>query len=235
MTVKTSLYVAGPMRGYERFNFDAFEEATTYLRSVGFTIVSPAEMDLDMGLDPDIANTDDEAGFDIADAMRRDFDTIVNEVRRHHPPPRMGDSPPALGPSGSSPRRAGSACSPTTRTATTTPASTRRRSGTATPASPTSSTASGSRAWPTPSRRSRRRGSSCSSAPNEPLAQEYKEVIGQSGTYRAFAERNESFNLEQQRALSAWQDTPMPGYHAGPRRAGNAHEGRDARAARSLP
>jgi hypothetical protein len=80
VTVKTSLYVAGPMRGYERFNFDAFEEATTYLRSVGFTIVSPAEMDLDMGLDPDIANTDDEAGFDIADAMRRDFDTIVNKV-----------------------------------------------------------------------------------------------------------------------------------------------------------
>lgn len=75
---QTHVYVAGPMRGYERFNFDAFERATEWLRDRGFKVTSPAEMDLELGLDPDIANTDAEADFDVADALRRDFAVILD-------------------------------------------------------------------------------------------------------------------------------------------------------------
>lgn len=71
------LYLAGPMRGYEKFNFPEFERATSYLRSLGYEVTSPAEMDLDMGLDPNIANTDEEANFDVEDALRRDFEVIL--------------------------------------------------------------------------------------------------------------------------------------------------------------
>jgi hypothetical protein len=41
------------MRGYPRYNFDAFEKACAYLRGTGHTIVSPHEHDLEMGFNPD--------------------------------------------------------------------------------------------------------------------------------------------------------------------------------------
>lgn len=46
-------YLSGPMTGYAKFNFPMFEEATRYLRNQGWEIVSPAEMDIEAGLDPD--------------------------------------------------------------------------------------------------------------------------------------------------------------------------------------
>jgi hypothetical protein len=73
--IALTLYVAGPMRGYRRFNFDAFEEASTRLRSHGYTIVSPAEMDLALGFDPD--GSLEEQGFDVHEALTRDFDAIA--------------------------------------------------------------------------------------------------------------------------------------------------------------
>lgn len=47
MTVKTedTLYVAGPMTGYPKFNYPAFDAAAKDLRQRGFKIVSPAELD----------------------------------------------------------------------------------------------------------------------------------------------------------------------------------------------
>ncbi len=39
------LYLAGPMSGIPQFNFPLFDEAAANLRSMGFTILSPAEMD----------------------------------------------------------------------------------------------------------------------------------------------------------------------------------------------
>lgn len=45
------LYLAGPMRGYPKFNFEAFQAEAARLREVGFEIVSPAEMDVQDGMD----------------------------------------------------------------------------------------------------------------------------------------------------------------------------------------
>lgn len=48
------LYIAGPMRGYPRFNFDRFAASARSLREAGYAVVSPAEMDLEDGdFDPD--------------------------------------------------------------------------------------------------------------------------------------------------------------------------------------
>lgn len=47
------VYLAGPMRGYLRFNFDAFAEARQALRDMGYEVLCPAENDLAVGFDPD--------------------------------------------------------------------------------------------------------------------------------------------------------------------------------------
>lgn len=44
------LYIAGPMRGYENWNYAAFDDAARRLRAGGFDVVSPAEHDREIGL-----------------------------------------------------------------------------------------------------------------------------------------------------------------------------------------
>jgi hypothetical protein len=39
------LYLAGPMSGYQQFNFPAFDAAAAKLREQGYEVVSPAELD----------------------------------------------------------------------------------------------------------------------------------------------------------------------------------------------
>lgn len=69
------LYVAGPMRGYEQYNFPAFHEAARQLREAGYEVVSPAEMDLALGFDPN--STAEFTDADYAAAMRRDIETLL--------------------------------------------------------------------------------------------------------------------------------------------------------------
>ena len=51
--VKTTVYIAGPMRGYPRFNFDAFDAAQSHLESLGYRVISPAALDREVGFNPD--------------------------------------------------------------------------------------------------------------------------------------------------------------------------------------
>lgn len=44
-TTLRSCYLAGPMRGYEHYNFPAFHKAAAWLRAGGWDVFSPAERD----------------------------------------------------------------------------------------------------------------------------------------------------------------------------------------------
>lgn len=48
-----TLYLSGPMSGVPYYNFPAFEEAAADLRSRGFSVISPAELDEERGMEPD--------------------------------------------------------------------------------------------------------------------------------------------------------------------------------------
>lgn len=75
----STLYLAGPMTGYPRWNFDAFEAGTKALRDVGFQVISPAELDLLEGFDPD-APTENYSQEDFVRHIRRDANLILNEA-----------------------------------------------------------------------------------------------------------------------------------------------------------
>lgn len=67
------VYVAGPMTGLPRWNFDAFAEAAAWLRTRGAEVTSPHEIDLADGFDPD----SDGAGFDLRRALERDVEEVL--------------------------------------------------------------------------------------------------------------------------------------------------------------
>jgi hypothetical protein len=69
------LYIAGPMRGYDLFNFPAFTEAAVNLRFWGYEVLSPAERDLEEGFDPTLNSLD---GFDVEAALAADFAMILD-------------------------------------------------------------------------------------------------------------------------------------------------------------
>lgn len=58
------IYIAGPMSGYENHNFPVFWEAAALLRSRGFNVISPAE------INPD-------ASMEWGDCMRADIAALV--------------------------------------------------------------------------------------------------------------------------------------------------------------
>ncbi|QNO12689.1 nucleoside deoxyribosyltransferase [Arthrobacter phage Snek] len=70
------LYLAGPMTGYPRWNFDAFERGASALRSAGFEVVCPAEADLAEGFDPD-APAELFTREHLIAALRRDVELVL--------------------------------------------------------------------------------------------------------------------------------------------------------------
>jgi hypothetical protein len=50
---RPTVYIAGPMRGKPQWNHSAFANAASKFRDMGFTVISPAELDEANGLIPD--------------------------------------------------------------------------------------------------------------------------------------------------------------------------------------
>ena len=46
----TTIYLSGPMSNYEAQNHPAFDQNTKFLRDLGWTVISPAEMDRELGI-----------------------------------------------------------------------------------------------------------------------------------------------------------------------------------------
>lgn len=67
------VYIAGPMRGYDHYNFPAFDAARDLLWSLGHDPVSPADMDRDVGITED---SELPEGF-TQTALRRDFAAVL--------------------------------------------------------------------------------------------------------------------------------------------------------------
>lgn len=70
------VYIAGPMRGYPRFNFGAFDRAQRVMNRRGYYAISPAELDRRVGFDPNTAKAD-LSDFDMKAAVRRDVNAIL--------------------------------------------------------------------------------------------------------------------------------------------------------------
>lgn len=82
----SAVYVAGPMRGIADFNFPAFDEASTILRVLGFTVFNPADRDRDIhGPDVNKSATGNLAdvehtGFSLRDALGADTAWIAQHA-----------------------------------------------------------------------------------------------------------------------------------------------------------
>jgi nucleoside 2-deoxyribosyltransferase len=69
------VYLAGPMRGYESFNFPAFRAAATELRAKGYEVASPAERAEETGgFDPSLNS---EESVDLRAAFRWDVAQVL--------------------------------------------------------------------------------------------------------------------------------------------------------------
>lgn len=80
------VYIAGPMRGYEFYNFTEFDIAAQVIRSRGDHPVSPADLDRQHGFDGLRCGLDTDwntvpPAFDLYLAMRRDLDALETCTR----------------------------------------------------------------------------------------------------------------------------------------------------------
>lgn len=72
------IYLAGPMRGLELFNFPAFMKAAMSLRDQGHEVINPAERDIALGFNPaePMDSPANAAVFDLGKAFEWDFNRI---------------------------------------------------------------------------------------------------------------------------------------------------------------
>lgn len=72
------IYLAGPMRGHQDFNFPAFHRAAANLRASGHEVISPAEMDETVyGRDMAAIQTATEQPNAMKEFMRRDLPAML--------------------------------------------------------------------------------------------------------------------------------------------------------------
>ncbi len=79
-----TIYVAGPMRGYENYNYPAFDYRAKKLDEMGWSVINPAELDRNegkpmsdpMAFSPDTNYADHEF---MRQALRRDMDAICDD------------------------------------------------------------------------------------------------------------------------------------------------------------
>ena len=74
-SVKPTVYIAGPMRGYTKFNFPMFDYASILGEHLGYRILSPADMDRLDGFDPETNSADQ---FFMKKAITRDIDALLS-------------------------------------------------------------------------------------------------------------------------------------------------------------
>lgn len=68
-------YLAGPMSGYEEYNFPAFFRAEEHLKELGFDVINPARIDQEeLGFNPQVDTVD--AAF-LKEAVKRDLDGVI--------------------------------------------------------------------------------------------------------------------------------------------------------------
>lgn len=67
-------YIAGPMRGIERYNFPAFDHAADWLIAQGWDVINPASLDRAIGVS---GYTDPLPEGFMHGAMKRDFAAIL--------------------------------------------------------------------------------------------------------------------------------------------------------------
>tara|TARA_Y100000034_G_scaffold77797_1_gene93527 strand:+ start:716 stop:1126 length:411 start_codon:yes stop_codon:yes gene_type:complete len=79
-----TIYIAGPMRGIEGFNFPAFDRQAKVLREQGWVVINPAEIDRELGspssdpmeYDP-VTNYEDHEFMRVA--LKRDTSVICDD------------------------------------------------------------------------------------------------------------------------------------------------------------
>jgi nucleoside 2-deoxyribosyltransferase len=71
----TTVYVAGPMRGIEKHNFPAFDAARDRLLAAGFTVISPADLDRELGITEDTP----EQEVNIREVLKKDMGAICDQ------------------------------------------------------------------------------------------------------------------------------------------------------------
>jgi len=83
MTIKSSVYVAGPMRGIPYYNFPLFDAYAKLLREKGHIVMNPADLDREaadfdaMRLPSTTDWTKVPEGFSLMDCIVRDLDAVL--------------------------------------------------------------------------------------------------------------------------------------------------------------
>jgi uncharacterized protein DUF4406 len=67
------IYIAGPMRGYDNYNFPAFFAAEEHFGELGYLVLNPARMDMESGQPVSMVTLHDRRSV-----VRRDLNAILD-------------------------------------------------------------------------------------------------------------------------------------------------------------